>query len=461
MLDDAAAQKVTKYINEHDVSTDEGLARLIQYSHAVATKYGEGSAALSAQMYDAVAALQNADVPPAVPAQTATYNETARAVQGARLFSDKAEVTAGAVSRLVKTAGADTTLQNAARDGAQFAWVPSGDTCAFCITLASRGWQRMSRKAIEGGHAEHIHNNCDCTYAIRFSDNDTVEGYDPEVYRQMYYGAEGTSPEAKINYMRRQFYAKNKGTVGANSSKAEEFIPKTKAFSLRPSDFAPAASIKDAENYASKSFVNGSFGLTGKSVNLEGFSLDMANAFNKRLSQIYATFDIPKLSSLESFSKKNRKIWAQNKDAPMFSTNFGNLGLNSGLIKTQTDFNKYIKDEAAAYNYVISNMDKLTGNNRAMAEAYKAAGKSLVGNTPEDFITHEIGHHISYIGKVNKSLYDIQRNDDWRKYAKKLSGYANHSFGEYFAESFAAYCKGERSKLQPAIIDIFEGLLKK
>lgn len=224
MLDNAAAQKVTKYINEHDVSTDEGLARLIQYSHAVATKYGEGSAALSAQMYDAVAALQNADVPPAVPAQTATYNETARAVQGARLFSDKAEVTAGAVSRLVKTAGADTTLQNAARDGAQFAWVPSGDTCAFCITLASRGWQRMSRKAIEGGHAEHIHNNCDCTYAIRFSDNDTVEGYDPEVYRQMYYGAEGTSPEAKINYMRRQFYAKNKNIVGAASKKAEEVI---------------------------------------------------------------------------------------------------------------------------------------------------------------------------------------------------------------------------------------------
>lgn len=224
MLDDAAAQKVTKYINEHDVSTDEGLARLIQYSHAVATKYGEGSAALSAQMYDAVAALQNADVPPAVPAQTATYNETARAVQGARLFSEKAEVTAGAVSRLVKTAGADTTLQNAARDGAQFAWVPSGDTCAFCITLASRGWQRMSRKAIEGGHAEHIHNNCDCTYAIRFSDKDTVEGYDPEVYKQMYYGAEGTSPKAKINYMRRQFYAKNKGIVGAGSSKAEDFI---------------------------------------------------------------------------------------------------------------------------------------------------------------------------------------------------------------------------------------------
>ncbi|MBR4692904.1 MAG: hypothetical protein IKP17_09110 [Oscillospiraceae bacterium] len=38
--------------------------------------------------------------------------------------------------------------------------MPSGDTCAFCITLASRGWQKAGREAIKGGHAEHIHNNC-------------------------------------------------------------------------------------------------------------------------------------------------------------------------------------------------------------------------------------------------------------------------------------------------------------
>lgn len=50
------------------------------------------------------------------------------------------------VSRLVKRAGADTTLKNAQRDGAEFAWVPHGDSCAFCLTLASRGWQRASQR---------------------------------------------------------------------------------------------------------------------------------------------------------------------------------------------------------------------------------------------------------------------------------------------------------------------------
>ena len=73
-------------------------------------------------------------------------------VQGVAKTSRNPEEMGGAVGRLVKQAGADTTPQNALRVGAEFAWVPSGDTCAFCITLASRGWQRASRKAVKGGH---------------------------------------------------------------------------------------------------------------------------------------------------------------------------------------------------------------------------------------------------------------------------------------------------------------------
>ena len=65
----------------------------------------------------------------------------------------------------------------------------------------------MSKKALDGGHAEHIHSNCDCTYAIRFDGKSTIEGYDPEEYRRQYYGAEGDTPQERINYMRRQQYA--------------------------------------------------------------------------------------------------------------------------------------------------------------------------------------------------------------------------------------------------------------
>ena len=170
-------------------------------------------------MYDAIASLQGATVPPAVPAATATMDETAKAVVGT-MKTGNVNIVADATGRLVKLVGVDTMLQNALRDGAEWAWIPRGDTCAFCLTLASRGWQKASKNAIKNGHAEHVHANCDCTYAVRFNDSLNVEGYDPQKYLDMYYGADGNSPEARINAMRREFYAKNKETINAQKREA-------------------------------------------------------------------------------------------------------------------------------------------------------------------------------------------------------------------------------------------------
>ena len=118
----------------------------------------------------------------------------------------------GGVSRLVKQAGADTTLKNAIRDGAEWAWVPHGDTCPFCITLASNGWQRASKKALKGDHAQHIHAHCDCEYVIRFDSSTTVAGYDPDKYLEQYYAYGGD-----INAMRR---ARDKGKINAQKRAA-------------------------------------------------------------------------------------------------------------------------------------------------------------------------------------------------------------------------------------------------
>lgn len=195
---------------------------LIDYAYALATKYGEGTAALAAEMYDVVAALSKAvGIAPAIPAETATWHEVAKTVQGIANVSQNEDLLGNAVGRLVKQAGADTTLQNALRDGAQFAWIPQGETCAFCIMLASQGWQYASKKAIKGGHAEHIHSNCDCTYAIRFDTRSDVRGYDPQKYRDMYY-AEGNTPKERLNAMRREFYAKNKEEINEQKRSAYE-----------------------------------------------------------------------------------------------------------------------------------------------------------------------------------------------------------------------------------------------
>lgn len=219
-VNDEAARLAIRYLETHDTVTQAGIDALIEYCYGLATKYGEAAAELAAQMYDALALATGASVAPAVPAATATMQETAKAVVGTMKTGNN-EIISSAVGRLVKMAGVDTTMQNALRDGAEWAWIPVGDTCAFCITLASRGWQRASKKAIRGGHAEHIHANCDCTYAIRFDDSE-VEGYDPRKYEEMYYDADGKKPQDRINAMRREFYAQNKDEINAQKRSAYE-----------------------------------------------------------------------------------------------------------------------------------------------------------------------------------------------------------------------------------------------
>ena len=210
-ISDKAAEEMRKYISVHGFdNTDE----ILKLAYALATKYGEAAGAAACEMYDAIAVSAGAGVPAAEPAATATYGEVAKAVNGAIKDSYDGQVPQ-IVGRKVKQAGADTTLKNALRDGAEFAWIPHGDTCAFCMTLASRGWQKASKDAIKGGHAEHIHSNCDCEYGIRFSARDGVRGYDPGKYKQIYDAHGGD-----INAIRREQYEANRDKINAQKREA-------------------------------------------------------------------------------------------------------------------------------------------------------------------------------------------------------------------------------------------------
>lgn len=208
-INDTAVAAMVKRLKSVDILNiaDSERTEIIRYAYYLAQKYGEASAALSCEMYDALAELTGGAILPAEPAAGATYAEVAKAVNGTIKTGNK-DIVSQAIGRLVKMTGVDTTMQNALRDGAEWAWIPRGETCAFCITLASRGWQPASRQALKNGHAEHIHANCDCTYAIRFDDSE-VSGYDPEKYAKMYYGASDGNSKDKINAMRRIFYAEN------------------------------------------------------------------------------------------------------------------------------------------------------------------------------------------------------------------------------------------------------------
>jgi hypothetical protein len=214
-MSDKASEEMLSWIESKGGYANINKDALISRAYALSTKYGEGAASLAAQMYDEVAALSKVTVPAAEVAETASYGEIAKAINGVtkKLTTDKN--VSSVVGRYVKRTGADTTLKNARRDNAQFAWVPGGDACAFCATLASRGWQYMSASALKGGHAEHIHAHCMCTYMVRFDNNTKIKGYDPDKYKEMYDSADGSTPQQKINSMRRIQYQENKDKINA------------------------------------------------------------------------------------------------------------------------------------------------------------------------------------------------------------------------------------------------------
>lgn len=214
-IDRTAAKKFTAYLNTHDISSQAGRKAAIDYAAALADKYGESAAAMACEMYDAVAASSGVVLPAAEPAATATYGEVAKTVNGMAKQNAGNDAMGAAIGRMVKRTGVDTTMKNALRDGAQWAWIPSGDSCAFCLTLASRGWQRASKKALKNGHAEHIHSNCDCTYAIRFNSGTNYDGYDPEKYRKIYENAKGSTAQEKINSIRQELDAANREEINA------------------------------------------------------------------------------------------------------------------------------------------------------------------------------------------------------------------------------------------------------
>lgn len=193
-----------------DKNGTEDRKALISYGNALIMRYGSAAGTLACEMYEKTAAAQGKNIPTAEMAELPTFKEVAKAINGA-LKKSRAP---SAVGRLTKQVGADTTLKNAQRDGAQFAWIPGGgETCAFCIALAARGWQYMSKGSMRGGHAEHIHAGCNCQYSIRFDNSSNVEGYESQRYKTIYDNMPGDNSKRKINSLRRLLMGQNPLTI--------------------------------------------------------------------------------------------------------------------------------------------------------------------------------------------------------------------------------------------------------
>lgn len=232
-INEKAAKDMASFIYVDGFNdTDE----LIGAAYKLIDWYGTASGAYAAAMYDAIAALEKVSVPPAEVAPNPTYSDVAKAVNGTLKQSLNVEMLASTVGRMVKQVGQDTLVQNGARDGAEFAWIPHGDTCAYCIGLAANGWVKISKRSMRKGHAEHIHSNCDCSYMVRHTSDTEVQGYNPDKYWNMLQNAadkqdldedidylryKNMNPDV-INALRRENYAKNKDKINAQKRSAYE-----------------------------------------------------------------------------------------------------------------------------------------------------------------------------------------------------------------------------------------------
>lgn len=203
-----AGEEVESYIAKYGLTDVDAL---IKFCYEITNRYGNASASLAALMYDTVAELERVSLPAAELAALPEYSEVAETVNGVLKTSTDPQEIGGSIGRLVKRAGQDTLLQNAKRDKAEFAWIPSGaETCAYCIMLASAGWQPISKKSLKNGHAEHIHSNCQCTYMIRHVPTLEISGYNPNEYLSTYENADGKTYKEKLNTIRRNQYAAKK-----------------------------------------------------------------------------------------------------------------------------------------------------------------------------------------------------------------------------------------------------------
>lgn len=181
--------------------------------------HGRSTSALAATWFDQMARAEGADVAKAVAVNDPAALRARRMAIASnkslpKLLAGDAEgfarAIASAVAADVKRQATNTVMLNAQKNGAEYAWIPGGaETCAFCIALASNGWQPASKATAMGEHADHIHDNCECEFAIRFDRDTQYSSYDADKYAQIYSDADGRSSQDKINSIRRDLYADN------------------------------------------------------------------------------------------------------------------------------------------------------------------------------------------------------------------------------------------------------------
>ena len=222
--------------------------------------------------------------------------------------------------------------------------------------------------------------------------------------------------------------------------------------------FVPATTIAEAEAAISRAVDPSRFGALG--VSYAGVDINVANRINKTLLELYDTYDVPKFGGIL---------------APAGNTKLGKLingatagysPIRHGFLLNRKSVGTVKKAEAAfaANRQAIADilvhperydMAKASRGLRSVVEHSAKSGRGTVPETIEEAIMHEFGHALEKDVKKHPAWETIKQN--MAIFADNISGYAAQDTGEYIAESFASYRKGE-TVADPELIRVFEEL---
>lgn len=162
----------------------------------VAEQYGLLGSELGAQWYDLCTALANVDADPAEIREMDAEDLKARAKWHLENDIDQKQVFNYYLQNVINDSVRATGNANLWRDyerglvPGRWARVPVGDTCAWCLMLASQGAWYVSKESALGKKSGHYHDGCNCI-AVYHADPDDIPNYSNLArYKKMYYDAE-------------------------------------------------------------------------------------------------------------------------------------------------------------------------------------------------------------------------------------------------------------------------------
>ena len=240
--------------------------------------------------------------------------------------------------------------------------------------------------------------------------------------------------------------------------------------------FAQAKTREEAETYAQEHFGN-----KYSDMSYKGIDIEYANTCNRVLTEVQEKYEFPALKGVQPMNMRTREFRGTTAEAAYQWSGNGTLFINPTYYKSAKVFAAHKAEVDRLTQTCIDSGEnilksgKYTGIKKTWLETLMRTGRQCVSQS-HDFVegtfVHECGHMLE--DKVFSKAYDNFFGTKGKfegarkfllasqeKYAGGISAYSVTSVREYVAESFAAWWFGETGILDPDLVRVFEGTMRK